>query len=399
MSNERKIGPWPVGLDNVAPQGGADVDRYGRFVAAREALNVDFDVDGWPSSRVGRVLGLAGQNMHSGWSCSMGAFAMDGSMLCRATTNGTTVTLTPAIDMGSAERVYYAELNGTIIASNKTSIVEIGPTWARPLGVDDGFAPHVVSAAGGGLPAGRYGVAISYVRNGREGALSSICTAEVADGGGLQMTGITAPLGIDLIRVYRTNRGGDVLYVATELSPFATTAMIGNGPLGREGPNERLTRMVPGDHLAVWHGRALLARGRNLYFSHPLLYHLCSRRHSFVQAPRRITMIVAVEGGVFIGQPDGVLFLSGDGPKQWRMIRQGTHAPIAGAYGSINGSDLTGEYQLGGQQCAIWLTRAGYAIGAPQGGVIEAQSDRIEIPAAREGSLLIDAQRVTTTVR
>lgn len=399
MSNDVKIGPWPVGLDNVAPQGGADVDRYGRFVAAREALNVDFDVDGWPSSRVGRVLGLAGADMHSGWSCDMGAFAMQGSMLCRVTTNGTTVTLTPAIDMGSAERVYYAPLNGTIIAANRTSIVEIGPTWARPLGVDDGFAPFAQAADGGGLPAGRYGVAISYVRNGREGALSSISTASLTDGQGISLTGITAPLGIDLIRVYRTNRGGDVLYVATELSPFATTALIGNGPLGREGPNERLTRMVPGSFLMVWHGRALLARGRNIYISHPMLYHLCSRRHSFVQAPRRVTMLVAVEGGVFVGQPDGVLFLSGDGPSKWRMIQQGTHAPIAGAYGTVNGSDLTGEYQLGGQRCAIWLTGAGYAIGAPQGGVIEAQSDRITIPAASEGSLLVDARRVTTNVR
>ena len=156
--------------------------------------------------------------------------------------------------------------------------------------------------------------------------------------------------------------------------------------------------MPTGLFLAYWRGRLLTARANVLRFSEAMAYHLHDERHGFIQMPQRITFVQPVDGGIWVGQVDHVAFLRGSAPDELVLERKTSRAPVPGSLVELH-SDEAGEAAGGGRSAVAWLSSVGFAVGTPDGGIIEPQSKRLRGISAAAGSTVVQHGRLTAALR
>ena len=134
--------------------------------------------------------------------------------------------------------------------------------------------------------------------------------------------------------------------------------------------------MPSGQYLDMWQGRLVVAQGRTLRFSQPLAYHVHDRRYDFVELPQRITFVAAVDAGIFVGQVDHVVFLSGQEPKSLVLQRRATKAPVPGSAVALDAQSAR-QFGEGGRAAVIWLANNGFVLGTADGSIMQPQANRI----------------------
>lgn len=383
-----KLGPWPAGIDNVSPRTDLTSDDKGRRISVLDAVNVDFDRVGAAERRDGFVK-LSSTGAHSVYR----DLCMVGSVLSRYSVNGGAATITPLIDTGSAAAASYCQLNGTTVFSNMGMIGTVTSAGAFQLGIPEPAAIAASAGSSGGLYAGRYGLVVTHV-NGEESAASSLYTVDVAEGGGIVLSGLSHALPL---RVYRTGANGDVLYRCAEIPVGMSTFLIGHGQSGRVCDTRNMVRTMPGHIVRPYNGYLLVARGRTIYFTQPMRYGLMDPRHDFIQRAKRITMIAPVQSGVFVGDADGVQFYRGDTPGTMRIDDTSSPPPIPGTDAEIPSNILSGNYKTG-NNFAVWLASRGYVIGSADGTVTEPQANRIRLQAV-VGGIAVNDRRIISIVK
>lgn len=392
------LGPYTVGIDNVSddtavPQGGV-----------RDAVNVNFDRSGGAAvrPRYERVAALA--DAHSLWTSPVlgSSYAVVGGSLCRVRySSGWSATAIHTMQANLP--VSYDDLNGSVICGNAYELLEIdAEDNVRPLGVERPGAPGVAASASGGLSAGRYAVAVSFLRSDEEGPVSAASFVDLGAGGGISVT-VPQPLdaGVSMVRLYRSEANGEDLRRAFDIPVGMTSYAVGLSELGRLADTQYLDRLRGGQFVRAWRGRVLVARGRILQFSQPLRYGLSDPRHDFVQFPHRIDLMEPVEGGVFVGDRTGVRFLSGSSPKEWSIRRTGGLPPVYGSGSPVDGAKLVDDAGVAGQRAAIWLASNGFVVGAPDGSIVAAQAKRIRLPASQAagvGAVVINDREVISSI-
>lgn len=394
MKKPIQIGPWPLGIDNVSDATSVRADDKGRPLALVDAVNVDIDRSGDASRRRGPRLVVPLDGLHSGWSGVHGSFGVANGTLYALTAT----TATPLGQLPSNDPCTYEDVDARTVVCQRLGLFEVVEAQLRPLAPPDGPLPEVGVAASGGLVAGRYSVAIAYLRGTQEGALSALRTLTVAEGQGIELGEIAAVEGADLARVYRTAPNGTLLQHCADVPIGLPSFVVGQGPLGREAMTQHLARTPGGSMVAAWRGRLLVARGRNLIVSEPMNPGLCSPRHGFVQFPDRLNLIAAVEAGVFVGTRRGVDFLRGGRPGEWSLERRGAKPPSPGGVTYIDGDQLPASYQQAGRRVAIWLAGNGFVLGCDDGSLIEPQADRLTIGTGAGASICALSRRVTATL-
>lgn len=135
-------------------------------------------------------------------------------------------------------------------------------------------------------------------------------------------------------------------WLSPVLDPTATLGEISGQLLGQ----------VPtAEHLTQYNGRIYLALGRMLWATELYLYDLVDKTRNFIQFEHDITMLQAVDTGVYVGTAGGLYFLTGtfsEGLKRQQI----TEAPV------VPGSDVrvpADKVHPAGRRDA---TRAGIAI-------------------------------------
>jgi len=390
------LGPWPLGIDNVSRETALKADKKGRFIALRDAVNVNIDRDGRAARRGGRALVAALPGCNSYWSSRLGEFASAGTTLYRVTAAGTFDAIGT---LNSADRCAYALLNDTVIATNRTTILRIRGDEVQPLGISDASAPTVQAVPTGGLNAGLYGVAVSFLRDGVEGGLSALRMVQVPQCGGIQLSQMPTADDADTVRVYATEPGGELLERVGDTGMGMPSFLIGAGTRGKDAPTQWLRRMPSGQYATNWRGRLLVARNNVMYASRPMAYHLHSPRHGFVQFASRIRMIAGVDSGVYVGTDDGVVFLRGAKPSEWVQESTGGLPPIPGQAIEIIGGDLDPQRQQAGNNLVAWLAPNGFVLGTNDGDLIEPQADRLRLPQRARASLVMLNRRLTAAVQ
>jgi hypothetical protein len=392
------LSPWLLGIDHVSDDTGLP---HG---AVRDAVNVDIDRNGTLASRAGYSIVQPEDRAHSLWTSGTEATycVVDGE-LCWISYEGPMPTLdggaiyTLALD----EPLSYQDVNGDVVCANRAEILRVRDGAVVRLGVEDPSSVAVSEAAGvGGLDAGKYGVAISFLRGDEESALSGAVWCDVAAGNGLSVA-LPQPNEADVtgIRIYRTGANGDVLYRAVDAPLAISPYVVGAGPLGRQADTRFLARMPGGHIIRNWRGRLLVARGRNLLFSEPFRYGLFNPSENFVQFPHRIRMVQPVENGVFVGTQDGVVFLSGQTPGSWEQRKTGGEAPVAGTGMEIETSILGGDRDYGGAYAAAWLAGNGFVVGTSDGSLVQMQSKRIRLPdTSGAGAVVVFNRQLIATI-
>ena len=229
-------------------------------------------------------------------------------------------------------------------------------------------------------PFQRYAVAVAWVRDWEEGPLSPASFVDVDEGGGITVQlPADDPTAVDSVRIYRTGPNGDVLMRAQDAPASLTSYALGVQDLGRAATTQNLEPMPGGEIVRYWRGRLLVASGRTLRASRPMRYGLTDPRTDWVQFPKRIDIMVCVEGGVYVGTADGVVFLEGATPGEWKQVRKSARRALRGSDLLVR-ADLLGGEEPSDRWVAVWLAENGFVVGTPDGRLIEQQAKRIRLP-------------------
>lgn len=372
---ELKVSPF-AGIDHVT--GEPNEPKW-----LKDAVNVDIDRFGGMTRRNGVTEVLAGVKSVFGSSAVGSLVGVYNGQLAAISVSPPAAT--PLGEVNDTE-LWYAEVNGELVYAGMSTLGVVRDGGATPLGVDVPPSPMVVVSAGGRLQEGTYGVCVTYVSDatGEESGASTATWVDVPQGGRIVVSPV-AQAGMS-IRRYRTTCNGDVFYLDSD------------GQLGMVCETRNKVRMPPGRFLSLWKGRILVARGNVVYMSEPFRYGLYDPREGFIQVPKVVTFIAAVDGGIYVGQPDGVLFIDGQDIKQVRLVTTGASAPLRGSAVVVDGGDMSIDNVDSSKKYAVWFCERGYAIGKPDGGVVEPQSSRIRIPVGQRGATALHERRVLSLV-
>lgn len=358
---------WPAGMNNRLAEEDLPPD------AARLALNVDFTDAGTPDSRRGRSLLKAMPGLHSLWAdqprfpLMLGAY--DGNLVAfdRYLNEATVVALADpdaplSFDIGT-DHAYY---------TNGTDCGRISPAgdrddWApeRPNG-----QPDVLPDAAGGMHAGTYQVAITYLDYlGRESGSTLAELVDVAEGGGIRLEHLPQPvaMGINAIRVYCSGADGTELHHVRDLAVGPTTAVFGAHTPGKSLATQFLEPLPPGQIVRFHRGRQFVFAGRRLHWSEALNYGQGNLARNYLGFASNGTLFESTgdgnDDGVHIADKTHTYYMGGDDPKSWRRRRVFEGGAVPGTAVRVEAKKLG----LGGAgRVPYWLTTTGqFVLGLP----------------------------------
>lgn len=346
------------GINNVQPEerlGGSDLVR---------ADNVDIGLSGELRRRAGftEVSDLCHKNLHQA----------QGFML--ATVNGDMTSIHPggaryvvSPSLG-VERVWYANLpDGRTTFSNGLihGITDglIGQGWSVPVPASTG----VMTPSVGTLHPGSYVYALTYVRlsDGLEGT-PALAVPQPITSGGVFLAGLPV-MDDHRINVYLSSHDGEGFYLAGNT---ATDAFMFGGPNNLLTLPCRTVGLSPapvGTISASWHGRVLVAQGSTLWASMPHAPHLFDLRRDFKQFASRITLVQPVDGGIYVGTDDDLIFLGGETFDQLTYAEKQLGPVVLGSGVSVPGSQIKqGDGRATGD--AMVCIAGGYLVAGLGGG-------------------------------
>ena len=292
----------------------------------------------------------------------------------------------------------FLELNGVVVAVNPGGLWVYNGRTARSLTIETPPAP-MVAADEGGLPPGDWAFACSFLRGAQESAVSGATQFKVVSGGvRLQLPHAFDP-GITATRLYVSSHQGSELYSAGDY-PNGSAINLPQPPERGAAARFRFREpMTGGAFPCLWRGRLVVARGRTLHFSEPLTYHLTDPRHGFVQLPQRVSFVIPVDEGLWVGQVDHVVFLHGHALEELTVDFKNTRRPIPGSAVAINSEMLDDKLDNAGMTCAVWLAENGHVVGTGQGQVFEMQAGVMkDIHANTARSIFFDRRFLTATL-
>lgn len=146
-----------------------------------------------------------------------------------------------------------------------------------------------------------------------------------------------------------------------------------------------------GSHLAYWKGRIYIATGPILWLTEPWLYNFVDKTRGFYQFDDDITMVGAVSDGVYVGDKQGVWFLSGNPSTGLKRALVMDTPVIPGTMVYLPG-ELANPPQVNlGQDTPVkvsiaFMTQEGYCGGMDGGECYNYTEDRVFFPKASAGA-------------
>lgn len=291
--------------------------------------------------------------------------------------------------------VNFLVVNNFIVISDATALYKYDGSSVSKLTI--GTPPEPIARLStGALLDGTYTVAIAWSKDGRESGLSTSLSLNIE--GGIELILPYNYSGdADQVVIYMTERNGsELLKVATVAINTATFVISNDKDLTRAAQFQNLSPMRTGKFLKLWRGRLVTADKNMLYFSQALNFHLCDERYDFAALPQRITFVEPVESGIWVGQSNSVVFLSGSDVRDLRLVQTGAKAPVPGTALRIK-SDLLGELSAG-LESVLWLAENGYCIGTPSGNLVEAHANTLKGITAKGGQSVRFDDRIVTVL-
>jgi hypothetical protein len=278
--------------------------------------------------------------------------------------------------------INYLVVNNFIVISDSSDLYKYDGAHVVKLTIDTP-PPPMAHTADGSLLEGSYNLAISWSKDGRESGLSDTITVECL--GGIELILPYNYQGdADQATIYMTERNGSELLKIATVPVNTPSFTIGHDKnLTRAAQFQHLSPMRTGKFLKLCRGRLLTADKNMLYFSQALNFHLCDERYDYIALPQRVTFVEPVESGIWVGQSNSVVFLSGSDVGDLRLVQTGAKAPVPGTALRVN-SDLLGE-AAAGLEAVLWLAENGYCIGTPSGNLIEAHANTLKGITAKSG--------------
>lgn len=388
------VGPWPLGLDTRRHDDGLVPE------ALRNAVNVDLDRDGHLSRRDGNTERLPGST-HSLFSNDSILLAVIDNNLVGVTVNEDTGALTtqtfhtglapnrPVVYADTTERICYT--NGIITGTIRNG-VRIPWGVQRPASV-----PALMAVGFGGLDAGIYQVTVTFISDiGEESGAGPAAAVFVVEGQALLVSSIPQPVepNITRVRVYRTEAGGEVFYIAAEL-PVGVT-MISLSRVINLGDILRTQFLSPppiGQALTAYNGSVFIAQGSTLWFTEPLRYGAV-HFEGFKIFPTDIDILVNATTGIYV-VADQHYWLTGGNPATFELIAKLPFGAVRGSAAVLDfsqshvGASRVSKVAATREAGHVWMSDRGLVIANQTGDLRVVSEDAIAVAPAREGATLV----------
>lgn len=388
-----------TGMNNVAED--AALHRQGEEASlqVRDAVNVDITPAGKLDTRQGVEL-VSQERYQNIWQSPLhgDVFATLGDQWGLLDTQQDPWLFAPAVTIGTG-RITHIVLNNLVAVCGPEGIFTYDGQKVRRLTIQTPPAPMTLELDDGSLPPGTYGFAVAWLVGDKESALSAMASKEVASGGVQLLMPLAMELAATGIRVYMTKQnGGELLRQGDYPVGTPSIDITLADKLGEPARFRHLSPMPAGSHFAYWRGRLLTASANVLRFSEALTYHLHDERHGFIQMPQRITFVLPVDGGIWVGQVDHVAFLEGETPAEMSMQRKTAKAPVPYSAILAKAEDVGGELSQGGMASAVWLADNGFVVGTAGGQVFELHAKKLQGVAGEAGTTVGLDGRFTAAV-
>lgn len=387
----------PIAGINVVQEDARLEANDGSYIYVREAVNIDITESGKAKLRPGLEQSTQIQFKYL-WQSSL-------HNDCFGLLNGYWVKVDP-ITWQYQELIYIGEgeishqiVNNLVYVAGNEGIFFFNGERASPLVIQTPSSPMLSQDSDGSLSGSEYGLAISWLVGSVESALSSVSSITTTNNNAIH---VQFPMCLDdrvtSVNLYVTDPGGSELKFYAQYHISDLTAVISDvRDLGAVALYKDLSPMLTGKYLRHWRGRLLISRLNVLYFSEAMTYHLIDERYNFIQFPQRITFVEPVDGGIWVGQVDHVVFLRGNDFRNMQIENKFSKPPIPSSSVQVD-SDVFPELSQGGMACVIWLAENGFNIGTPTGQLIEKQSDALKNITAKFGTSVVLDKRIFTVV-
>lgn len=386
---------FTAGVNNVAPQSDLPKNEIGQSAALREAVNVDLV---GPSKKVrrrkGYTLKIAGRFHSPGKFTHAPVFfcVKDGDLMSYDSLLNPISTVRAGV---GETYISYALVNDDLYWSNGVEFRRIRDDLTDTPGwIDCPGTPNVIAVAGGGMTAGAYRVAMTWLdEDGRESGANGVAMVDVGEGQGIQVNNIpVAPENAVKARLYCSPPDGEEMYAAMDLLLGVSQTMLGAGA-GQDGKAlDTLWRqpLPPCNILRYWNGRLLGASENLLVWSDALLFGLTTH-DNYIRMGAVITLLEPIgEGGegsgCWIADHARTYWMAGGNPKDWRRVIRYDHPAIPGTSIIVKGTDIGLETT---ESVAFWLSANGvFCAGLPGGKLIPMTEGQLALPDGEHGASL-----------
>ena len=360
-----------LGLNNADPSERLIFDQENQAALFKKIENFDLDKTGRISRRDGYTKVYEGTNIHSLYTNgSMIVFVEDEALNKLNTLDYTATEITTDI----IDNVNYLSINNNIYYSDgHTKGVIISDATKRDWGIEYPQGQSTLATTNGGLYAGRYQVAITYVASdGRESGARLAGVIELSDNQGIVLTNI--PISSDSTvtnkRIYISQANGEVLYLAYEIANSVTSLNIIAGIWSYPLRTQYIVPPPVNTAIEIYNGRLYVAKDNFVYYSEPFAYEWFKTGFNFFKFPENVTEIIAVNDGIYVDS-DILYFLRGNDPNEMSLDQIGDIKLIKNSKYKINKTVIKEELKIPGDIVFLVMTDKGFKYLGSGGSVVE----------------------------
>ena len=366
-----------------------------------EAYDIDIDGVGAVRTRQG-LTAVSATASHSMWSSGDFCFVAQGTTLYRMSSSG---ALTQVATLTSTRPISYMESNGTVYWSNGTDTGRIVRGAAKRWGIAPPVGQPRASVTVGSLPAATYKYAMTFIRSdGEESGARTAATFELNAVGGIAFTSFPTSSDPDVagFSLYLSGPNGTEMYHIGTFPSSTTTVNHRNEAtrLGVALDPEYAEAAPAGTIVEKLAGVAYVADGSVIWYSDPYRMERFRRGSRFLQFPGLVTMVAAVDDGLFVATESSTWFLGGTEPTTMKPSRVLESGAIPGTVAKVDSSELDAdddEDTSPTRPSVFWMSTHGIIAGRSGGQVEKLTYDTYGIPVGHRGSALLRTDRGNVT--
>lgn len=385
-----KLGPFPLGANNLAPDYALPKDERGRQIAARAIVNADVLDSGHVRRRSGFSLVQAFTGAHSIWSDGARTLLVRDSVLYRVTAFSPAYAEVLVKVLSTNAAMSYEAVNGEVYCSNGTDFGRISAAnaWSSA-GLPTPATLTASAVPDGSLPAGKYQFAITYAMgSGEEGGAKQGDITLAADSD-IALTLPAGAGGATHINVYLSKLNGSEVYLHSQVAVGTASVTLSALAAGRMLQTAFLEPLPAGAQVVFGNGRLMTVSGNRVNVSEPFNLGLYNPVAGFVELPANVSVVAPNQSGTYIVADKTYWFA---GSNILAAERVDDVLPYGGTPGTF--FRLPGEKRLVG-----WYGHEGVVIADTQGQAKPVQEGKYAADKATGGAVLLrDADGLRSAV-